>query len=417
MNIDLASSSSELLYANFNQDQTCLACGTLNGFAVFQTVPFRETFRRIFSSGGIGIVEMLYRCNLLALVGGGRNPRYPPNKVMIWDDHQNKCVGELMFKNQVHAVRLRREYIVVALETKVYYYRFKDLKLLVQIPTYSNRKGLISMCSEMNTNILAIPGTARGSVRVELFDINKNVTIQCHSSELAQLVLSKDGKILATASDKGTLIRLWDTHSGGALRELRRGSDRAEIYCLAFSPRGSYLACTSDKGTVHIFSLQGSGTDGQAQSASSTSTPRSGPGQGQGQGQGQVVGEAGKQNASMKGIGLLQKVIPEKAMPSYLHSEWSFAQLRGLEGKDKSYCAFDDRETHISVISADGTYTFAQFANGGEAVRVHVGSVLNEGMEADAFEEAVAGSLRSDVPSSVWRHPDAGDGDTRSEAV
>lgn len=89
---------SSVLFAGFNQDAECFAIGTEDGFRIFQSDPYKNTFTREFD-GGIAIVEMLYRSNIIAIVGGGSSPKYNPNKVMLWDDNQGKCIGELKFKS------------------------------------------------------------------------------------------------------------------------------------------------------------------------------------------------------------------------------------------------------------------------------------------------------------------------------
>lgn len=214
------SDETELLSVSWNQDHGCFAAGTSCGFRIYNCDPFKETFRRDLKSGGFGIVEMLFRCNILALVGGGANTQYPPNKVMIWDDHQSRCIGEFSFRSDVRAVKLRRDRIVVVLEHKIYVYNFTDLKLLHQIDTLSNPRGLCCLSHHSNTSVMACPGLQRGQVRIDHFGLKVTKFINAHDSNIACFTLTLDGLLLATASTKGTLIRIFNTMDGTRLQEV-----------------------------------------------------------------------------------------------------------------------------------------------------------------------------------------------------
>ena len=44
---------------------------------------------------------------------------------MMWDDKENRCIGELSFPTDVKGVRLRRDLVVVILERSIYVYNFQ----------------------------------------------------------------------------------------------------------------------------------------------------------------------------------------------------------------------------------------------------------------------------------------------------
>jgi len=351
---------------SYNQDGACFAVartdGDRRGFNVYNASPYRETFGRTFRDGGIGCVEMLFRCNILALVGGGSEPKFSPCKVMIWDDHQGRCIGELGFKVPVRAVRLRRDKIVVALSHKVYVYNFSDLRVESQMDTSTNDAGLVVISPMTERMVLACPGLNRGQIRVELFDTGTTKFIAAHESALACLALSADGRLLASASEKGTLIRVFDTHTGGLLHEFRRGSDKAIVYSIAFNAKNTLLGVTSDKGTVHVFrvppSPSASAADASASPAPAVSRDLAGSPS--------IVREPTDGDRAALGR------IVKKFLPKYFSSEWSLAQFK-LPSTHRALVAFPAADPDSCVvISEAGDYSRLVFdeRQGGEMMCV-----------------------------------------------
>jgi len=190
-------------------------------------------------------------------VGGGKNPKYPKTKVMIWDDFQVQCIAELEFKTQVKGVRLRRDRVIVILENKVFVYNFADLKLLDQVDTCTNPSGLCAVCPAKDNIVVALLGEKEGQVRIQNYSRNQSRIIDAHTNTISQMTLSSDGSKLATTSARGTLVRLFDTSSGNKIQEFRRGANPAVVHSLSFNKTGTALCLSSDKGTIHMYSCNG----------------------------------------------------------------------------------------------------------------------------------------------------------------
>lgn len=75
------------------------------------------------------------------------------------------------------------------------------------------------------------PAMAPGQIhRVDLFDPRPSACIiQAHQSVLGCLALSQDGRWLASASEKGTVIRVFDVAKNRLIKEFRRGVDRVRV--------------------------------------------------------------------------------------------------------------------------------------------------------------------------------------------
>lgn len=339
------------LFLSFNQDTTRLSCGTQKGFRVYGFTPpsLQEyTNWEPLLNGGIAHVELMYDRNFAAIVGGGLQPKFPPHKVMMWDFIERRCRGELSFRSSVRAVKLRFDKLVVVLEFKVFVYDFETLNLVFDAETLANPKGLCSLCgSPAAPFVFACPGLQKGEVRIEWLrpGPDKKLTretnmIAAHDSHLACIALSFEGRLLATASNKGTLIRIFSTFDGTHLQELRRGAERAEIYSLTFSVNAQWLAVSSDKGTVHVFGLTSGYSSRHSKGAVSA------PGN----------ANPGSSFSFLRGV-----------LPKYFSSEWSFAQFR-LPEEIKSIVAFAPEKHVLYIVGSDGSFYKCTFdpVHGGE---------------------------------------------------
>ena len=210
---------------------------------------------------------MLQKSNILALVGGGKYPKFSKNKLIIWDDHQGKVLSQIRFNSNLIGAKIRKDSIFGILNNKIYIFDINSLQTIAILSCNQNQNGICAISngySPTNDFYVSCPyDSNKGKVQIIQYIKEKEGIIKksgkiinAHDSMVVQIIISQDNKLIATASDRGRFIRLFNIQTGEFITELKRGVTNANISSIVFDITTQFLGCFSDSGTVHIFDIR-----------------------------------------------------------------------------------------------------------------------------------------------------------------
>ncbi|KAK5662869.1 hypothetical protein OQA88_6280 [Cercophora sp. LCS_1] len=275
-------SAGALNFITFNQDHSCLAVGTSKGFRIYHTDPFTKIFNS--DDGNVSIIEMLFSTSLVALI-------LSPRHLVIQNTKRGSVICELTFPTAVLAVRLNRKRLAVVLEEEIYLYDISNMSLLYTIPTSPNPSAICALSPSSENCYVAypypkpredpsdrrpahlpplsayVPPTSGEVVVFDTVTLKTANLIEAHRSPLSFIATNMDGTLLATASETGTIIRVFAIPGGQKVHEFRRGTIPSTIHSLSFNLSSTLLCASSASDTIHIFRLGSSQTSGRTLTA------------------------------------------------------------------------------------------------------------------------------------------------------
>jgi autophagy-related protein 18 len=263
---------------------------TSRGLRQYTTEPFALCYQD--EEGDIALMEMLFTTRLVAVV-------LSPRVLRVINTKRSAMICELSFPLKILAVKLNRKRLAVVLDNQIYLYDISNMKLLHTIDTSPNPHGLCALSPSSENNFMVFPLPQKENTQsysqpahrppsgsflppqsgeALVFDAGKleavNV-IRAHQSALGCIAINGDGTILATASEKGTVIRVFSVPGGEKLFHFRRGSLPTQIFCMSFNPTSTLLSVSSATETVHIFKLIAQTKDSTGSAPPSPTSPKS----------------------------------------------------------------------------------------------------------------------------------------------
>ena len=342
----------------------------------------------------ICIVERLFSSSLVVIVS-----LLSPRKLRLYHIKKRTEISIHSYTNTILSVKLNRKRLIICLENQLYIHSLNDdLSVLWIIRnTPPNPHGLFALTPQEERSYLAYPASEKsGEVQIfDTIDLKNKILIPAHDNPLAALSFNQQGTMLASASEKGTVIRVHSVDDGICLYEFRRGYARCvDIYSLSFSVDSTFLAASSSTETVHIFKLDQSRELEQQGIA------------------GLMGGSAGDQStwSNYLGRALVQSSTYISSHVSDMLHQWrSFATCRLPFKQLKNVCAITtiDRQPRVLVVSPEGyLYIYnLDISEGGDCTLVKQHRL--EGDESSSIQHHFSHQQAAEIPMASQRHAGA----------
>ncbi|XP_016945238.1 WD repeat domain phosphoinositide-interacting protein 2 [Drosophila suzukii] len=389
---------------NFNQDFTSLSVLSPTGLRLY-SIASQDKVEEIFAKDNteqIRIVERLFNSSLVVLVTAQK-----PNCLKMLHFKKKQDICNCFYPSEILCVRMNRQRLIVCLAESIHIHDIRDMKILHSIENIApNEQGLCAL--SLNSH-LAFP-VCQTSGELRIFNASKlrtGMTIRAHDTPLSALAFSPSGSLLATASERGTVIRVFCVKNGQRVQEFRRGVSCVRIASLVFSASGDFLCASSNTETVHVFKIDGRAVEAAELKAIADVAAKS-----EGSAKESVAATAAAEEPAPVASwgGIFSKAVSSLLLPTQvsevLAQDRSFATVQLAQGGLKHICALTrvQKELRLLIACEDGfLYVHEFLADRGGACKllsVHdLRGALEDIIELQLSESVLRSQIKSTNPT------------------
>lgn len=232
-------------YLSLNHNKKLLAIGKNDGFSVIliekNKVLINRPTKKIF------LIELFYNTNLIFIIGDNK----PLNILNIWDDSKEKYIGFIEIKNNIEFVKMNKNFILISDNTYLYIYNFENLQFKKKI--YYNSYHLFHYDISFN-NIITYTDKI-GFINLYNVDNNHTRTFKAHDNNIQYIKISNNSKYIASVSENGSIIKVFDFNTFKLLKLLYRGINYSKIISIDFDMNDEYIFVFTNNKTLHIYNL------------------------------------------------------------------------------------------------------------------------------------------------------------------